>query len=111
VVTMGGQKKRNISQMDKAQQIQEKKSDEDKKAKTRRPATDIKRRGVDLPNLNDEKLISEIKKLKVLTPYAVSSQLNVKISLAKALLRELENKNIIKPIEGNSRIRIYQVAA
>jgi len=108
---MGGQKKRNISQMDKAQQIQEEKRDEDKKTKTHKPVTDGKQRGVDLPDLNDEKLISEIKKLKVLTPYAVSSQLNVKISLAKDLLRELENKNIIKPVEGNSRIRIYQVAA
>lgn len=108
---MGGQKKKNISQMDKAQQIQEKKRDEDKKTKTRKPVTDVKQRGVDLPNLNDEKLVSEIKKLKVLTPYAVSSQLNVKISLAKDLLRELENKNIIEPVEGNSRIRIYQVAA
>jgi ribosomal protein S25 len=108
---MGGQKKKNISQMDKAQQIQEQKRDEDKKSKGRKPVTDVKQRSVDLPNINDEKLISEIKKMKVLTPYSVSSQLNVKISLAKDLLKELEDKNIIESVEGNSRIRIYQVAA
>ena len=108
---MGGQKKKNISQMGKAQQIHDTKRDEGKKTKTRKPVPDFKQRGVDIPNLDDEKLISEIKKLKVLTPYIVSSQLNVKISLAKDLLRELENRNVIKPVEGNSRIRIYQVAA
>lgn len=107
---MGGQKKKNISQMGKAQQIQDKKGDQSKK-KPRAPIVDAKQRGVDMPDINDKKLISEIEKLKAITPYTISSQFNIKIGLARDLLRELERKNIIKPIEGNSKIRIYQVAA
>ena len=106
---MGGQKKKNISQMEKAQTTQEKKTEKGKKTKGQILAENTKR-GIDIPNINDPKIISKIEKFEVLTPYEVSSQLNLKVSSAKKLLRELEKKKKIKMIEGNSRIRVYQVA-
>ena len=105
---MGGSKKKNISQMDKAQSVQDK--EQDKKSKTKN-FTETKQKGIDIPDINDKKIISELSKLKVLTPYEISSQFNLKISVAKDFLKELERKNIIEPIEGNARIRIYQLVA
>jgi ribosomal protein S25 len=107
---MGGQKKKNISQMEKAQATQEKKSEKTKKTKGQILA-ESKQRGIDIPNINDPKIVSELSKLNVLTPYEVSSKLNLKVSLAKKLLKELEKKKTIKIVEGNSRIRVYQVAS
>jgi ribosomal protein S25 len=105
---MGGSKKKNISQMNKAQSVQEK--EQVKKSKTKNIA-DTKQKGIDMPDINDKKIVSELSKLKVLTPYEISSQFNLKISVAKDLLKELERKKIIKPVEGNARIRIYQLVA
>jgi len=107
---MGGQKKKNISQMGKAQTTQEKKTEKIKKTKGQILA-ESKQRGIDIPNINDPKIISKLEKFQVLTPYEVSSQLNLKVSLAKKLLKELEKKKTIKMVEGNSRIRVYQVAS
>lgn len=107
---MGGQKKKNISQMGKAQTTQEKKTEKAKKTKGQILA-ESKQRGIDIPDINDPKIISKLEKFQVLTPYVVSSQLNLKVSLAKKLLKELEKKKTIKLVEGNSRIRVYQVAS
>ena len=106
---MGGAKKKNISQMEKAQSLQEKK-EQVKKSKSKN-AIETKRRGIDMPNINDQKFISELSKLKVMTPYAISSQFNLKIGIAKDLLRELERKKIVRNVEGNARIKIYQPVA
>jgi ribosomal protein S25 len=105
---MGGQKKKNISQMEKAQTTQEKKVQKPKKTKGQILA-EGKQRSIGIPNINDQKLVSKLSKFKALTPYEISSQLNLKVGLAKKLLKELEKKGSIKKIEGNSRIRIYQV--
>jgi ribosomal protein S25 len=43
-----------------------------------------------------------------ITPYGVASQLNLRISLAKDLLEELEKKQLIKSVGGNARVRIYE---
>ncbi len=95
--------------MEKAQVIQEKKKE---KPKTKgQILAESKQRGVDMPNINDPKFLSQISKFKVLTPYSMSSQLNLKISSAKKLLRELEKKKVVTSVEGNSRIRVYQVTS
>jgi ribosomal protein S25 len=46
-----------------------------------------------------------------ITPYAVASQLNLRISLAKDLLDELEKKQLIKSVGGNTRVKIYEAPA
>lgn len=67
-----------------------------------------KEKSTRMPDINNEKLISDISKMGVITPYAVASQLNLRISLAKDLLDELEKKQLIKSVGGNARVRIYE---
>ncbi len=107
---MGGAKKKSISKVEKAQEIQERKEGQSKRSKDK-TAVETKQRGIEIPNVNDIKFISELSKMNIITPYEISSQFNLKISTAKNLLKELERKNIIKNVEGNARVRIYQPAS
>jgi small subunit ribosomal protein S25e len=106
---MGGAKKKSLAQMEKAQ-TQEKKVETPRKAKGKVIA-EKKSRGIDLPNTEDPRFLSEISKMGAITPYALASQFNLRISVAKDLLEELERKRLVRSIGGNARIRIYRLAA
>jgi len=110
VSRMGGAKKKSMAQMEKAQVLQEKKTEPTKKTKGK-PVVEKKSRGMDIPEVNDSKFLAELTKIGAVTPYAVASQFNLRISVAKDLLEELERRKLIRPIGGNSRVRIYHVAA
>ncbi len=58
-------------------------------------------------DLSTEELTKELGKLKAITPYTVASRFEINIGEAKRLLRDMEEKNFIKCVGGNSRIRIY----
>lgn len=61
-------------------------------------------------DLSPEELVVELTKIKAITPYAVASRFNVKMSEAKRILRDLERQNRIRCVGGNSRLRIYSLA-
>ena len=110
VISLGGAKKKNLAQMEKTQVQQDKKPEASKKSKGKPPA-EKKSRGVDLPNLEDTRFLSELSKMGAITPYALASQFNLRISVAKDMLEELERKRLVTSVGGNARIRIYKVAA
>ncbi len=107
---MGGAKKKNLAQMDKQQTIEAKKGEPTKKAKTKTVA-EKKVRGITGPNVEDNRFLAELSKMGAITPYALASQFNLRISVAKDLLEELERKRLVQPVGGNARLRIYQVVA
>ena len=110
VIVLGGAKKKSLAQMDKTQVQQDKKDEPGKKSKGK-PSAEKKARGVDLPNLEDTRFLSELSKMGAITPYALASQFNVRISVAKDMLEELERKRLVTAVGGNARIRIYRMAA
>lgn len=107
---MGGAKKKSISQMEKAQRLAEEKAEKAKKQKIK-AAIEKKVRSIEIPNIEESKLITELSKLGAITPYAVASQFNIKVGTAKRLLDELEKKNLISLVGGNARLRVYKVVA
>jgi len=108
---LGGAKKKSISKMDDSQANPEEKQQIKKPKAKGKGEFEKKERTTRLPDINDERFLSEISKMSVLTPYSLSSQFNLKISLAKDLLEELAKKHIVKLAGGNTRVRIYQAAA
>jgi len=106
LLRMGGAKKKSLAQMEK---MQEKKADTGKKGKAK--AVEKKTRGIDVPDVGDTRFLTELSKMNAVTPYALASQFNLRISVAKDLLQELEKKRLVRPIGGNARIRIYQAVA
>jgi ribosomal protein S25 len=107
---MGGAKKKSLAQMDKSQQIDAKKVEPPKKTKAK-ALMEKKLRGITGPNVDDNRFLTELSKMGAITPYALASQFNLRISVAKDLLEELEKKRLVQPVGGNARLRIYQAVA
>jgi len=102
---MGGKKKLSLKQMERMQQRKDKREGEKRKASS--SSTD-KKSSVIPPNSNDENVIKEIKRMKILTPYTVASRFDLRLSVAKDLLEELHEQGVVTYVSGGGNIRIYK---
>ncbi len=101
----GGKKKVTLKQMEKVQTRRTTK----KESKASRSATDKKVAEIILPNLRDEKIVADLKKMRALTPYSVASRFDIRISVARDLLKELERRGTIEFVSGSKSLKIYKV--
>ncbi|MEM2147327.1 MAG: hypothetical protein QXJ94_01840 [Candidatus Bathyarchaeia archaeon] len=103
---MGGKKKLSLKQMER---MQAKKDEEEKKKKDKGGAVrEKKAAGIIAPDIKGGKMVEELKKMRVLTPYAVASRFNIRISAAKDLLEQLENDGLVQLVSGSHDIKIYK---
>ena len=106
---MGGQKKLSLKQIERAQARRREADKADKKKKEKKGAHKEKKIiGILPPSVKNKKNINEIKKMKVLTPFAVSTKFNIRISAAKDFLEQLEQIGAVELISGNHTIKIYK---
>lgn len=61
------------------------------------------------PNPGDAKVLEELKKMKVVTPYSIASKFNLRISVAKDFLENLKRKGVLQLVAGSRYTRIYKV--
>jgi len=109
---MGGKKKLGIKQMEKQQvKTDEDKAKEAKKKEKAGPPKEKKNVGIIAPDAKDAKIVSEIKKMNVLTPYTVSTRFGIRISAAKDFLEQLQANGSIQLVSGSHNIKIYKPAA
>jgi len=107
-MVMGGKKKLGLKQMER---MQTKKDEEDSKKKEKTAAAsprEKKSSGIVPPDVKNEKIVGELKKMPVLTPYAVASRFNIRISAARDFLEQLKENGIIEQVGGNHNIKIYK---
>jgi small subunit ribosomal protein S25e len=107
---MGGKKKLSLKQMER---MQAKKDEEEKEKKKKEkaagaPSKDKRSSDIIPPDAKNEKIISELKKMPVLTPYAIATRFNIRISAAKDFLEQLEENGIVQLVSGNHDIKIYK---
>ena len=102
---MGGKKKLSLKQIERAQ---DKKPEKEKKTGKSAGPPDKKTAGITSPDPRSEKVVGELKKMKVLTPYAVATRFDLRLSVAKVLLKELEQRGTIKYVSGSENIKIYK---
>ena len=103
---MGGKKKLSLKQMER---MQEKKDEEEKKKKEKSGGPKEKKPlSIIPPDVKNEKIVSELKKMRVLTPYAVATRFNIRISAAKDFLEQLEENGTIQLVSGSHNIKIYK---
>ena len=107
---MGGKKKLGLKQMERMQTRKDEEETEKKKEKAG-PPREKRAIGVIPPDVKNEKVVNEIKKMNVLTPYAVASRFNIRISAAKDFLEQLEENGTVKLISGSHNIKIYKPTA
>lgn len=67
--------------------------------------------GLTMPDINSKKVMGELKGLKVLTPSVVASRFNVRLSLAKDFLKELEKRKMVEYVSGGKNLKIYKLTA
>jgi small subunit ribosomal protein S25e len=107
----GGKKKRSITQMTKTKKVdKEKRKSKNIKNKqsTSSKNEETKNLRIIVPDIKDKGFLKEIQKMKVLTPYTVATRFNLRLSVAKELLKELHKKNKISFISSGRNIRIYK---
>jgi len=95
---MGGTKKPTISKLKKLASRRDEKKKEEKKREAYRSYISEKER---------QDIINFVKKQKYVTPYMVSRRAEVKLSLARDLLRSLAKEGILKLEEKNRELEIY----
>jgi small subunit ribosomal protein S25e len=103
---MGGKKKLSLKQMERMQD----KKDEEEKRKKEKSGSPKEKKPLSIipPDATNEKTIGELKKMRVLTPYAVASRFNIRISAAKDFLEQLEENGTIQLVSGSHNIKIYK---
>ncbi len=108
---MGGKKNISLKQMERMQrrQAEGEKAKEKKKEKAG-PSKEKRTISVIAPDAKNEKIVAEINKMNVLTPYAVASRFNIRISAAKDFLEQLEATGAVKLVSGSHNIKIYKPA-
>ena len=107
---MGGKKKLGIKQMEKQQETQDE-AKQDKKKEKAGPPKERKASSIVAPDAKNDKIVGEIKKMNVLTPYAVATKYNIRISTAKDFLEQLETNGAIQLVSGSHNLKIYKPAA
>ncbi len=107
---MGGKKKLGLKQMERQQvKEDEDKSSKEKKDKKGGPPKERKTTiSVIPPDVNNEKVVAEVKKMQVLTPYTVSTKYNIRISAAKQFLEQLEQNGAVQLVSGSHSIKVYK---
>ncbi|MCP8310836.1 MAG: hypothetical protein L6M37_03740 [Candidatus Methylarchaceae archaeon HK02M1] len=102
---MGGVKKRSISKVEKARSIDRKK---EMGRDTKGPVKKVKK-DIAMPNIDEEQAIKMFRPMKAVTVYNTAKALNIKASVASALLRNLESKGILKKFGGYSGHFVYTI--
>jgi len=108
VRVMGGKKKLTIKQMERTQEKKDQASEKKKGGKSGGLAPEKKAPGIITPDLRSEKIIGEIKKMKAVTPYAVASRFNLRLSVAKDMLDELAQKGVLEYVSAGKSLKIYK---
>ena len=106
---MGGKKKLGLKQMERQQDNTDETKTKDKKEKKAGPPKE-KRTTINVipPDVKNEKIVAEVKKMPVLTPYAIATKYNVRISAAKDFLDQLEQAGAVQLVSGSHSIKVYK---
>jgi len=109
VIIMGGKKKLGLKQMERQQDnTDESKAKEKKEKKAGAPKEKRTTINVIPPDAKNDKIVAEVKKMPVLTPYAIATKYNVRISAAKDFLEQLEQNGAVQLVSGGHNIKVYK---
>ena len=100
----GGKKKQTLRKMERTQR-------KTKRPKTSSSPTSAREKHVGgIVQPDTKSVLSQIEKMRAITPYAVASRLALRISVAKVVLQQLEQKGKIEYVSGSKNLKIYKLA-
>jgi small subunit ribosomal protein S25e len=100
---MGSKKRLTLKQMEKMRKKKER-----KESGSSRSATEKRTAGIVPPDPKSEKVVNQLKKMRVLTPYTVATRFDLRLSLARDLLEELEKQGVVEFVSGSKNLKIYK---
>ncbi len=62
---------------------------------------------LDIPEMSSEELMEQLRRMKAITPTGLATQMNIKVSTAKKLLRELEEQRVISLVSRSHNLKVY----
>ena len=65
--------------------------------------------GVDIPPLEAKETLGALRGMKAITPTAVATRFNLKISVAKRMLNELEGKGVVEFVTRSKNLKVYKM--
>jgi len=106
---MGGKKKLTFKQMERAQAKKDQERGRERKERRTGGSTPEKKSiGIIPPDPKSEKVMGELKKMKALTPYAVATHFDLRLSVAKDFLEELERRGMVEYVSGSKNLKVYK---
>ncbi len=79
-----------------------------KESGSSRSVTEKSTAGIVPPDLKSKKVVDQLKKMRVLTPYTVATRFDLRLSLARDFLEELEKQGIVEFVSGSKNLKIYK---
>ncbi|KON30871.1 hypothetical protein AC482_02695 [miscellaneous Crenarchaeota group-15 archaeon DG-45] len=97
--------KRSLRQMERQQQQRgEKEGGKQGKARVEKTIGSL-----DIPDLKSEDLLEQLGQMRAITPTAIASQFNIKVSMAKRLLEELRRNEVVDLASRSHNLKVYQL--
>lgn len=62
---------------------------------------------LNIPDTNSNEILDTLKRMKAITPNGVASQFNLKVSVAKKMLNDLEGKGVISMVSKSRNLKVY----
>jgi ribosomal protein S25 len=97
--------KRSLKQIER----QQSRSDREKQDKGGRVEKTIG--SLDIPDVNSDELMDQLRRMKAITPTGVAIQFNIKVSMAKKLLEELRGDRVIDLVSRSHNLKVYALTA
>ncbi|HVO37346.1 MAG TPA: hypothetical protein VMT01_04175 [Candidatus Acidoferrum sp.] len=108
---MGGKKKLSLKQIERSQEKKDEEESKEKKKEKSGAPREKKPLGILPPDAKNPKVMGELKRMNVLTPYAVATRFGVRISAAKDFLEQLNDEGQIQLVSSSHNIKIYKPIA
>ena len=93
--------KKSLKKMEKQQSAKDK---TDQKAKDKRNKIIG---AIEIPDATSDEVMGALKGMKAITPTGVASKFNLKVSVAKKMLRELEDNGTLELAARSHNLKVY----
>jgi len=97
--------KKSLKKMEKQQSAKDK---TDQKAKDKRNKIIG---AVEIPDATSDEVMGALKGMKAITPTGVASKFNLKVSVAKKMLKELEDNGTLELAARSHNLKVYALTA
>lgn len=101
--SMGGKKKLTLKQMERTQKKTEK-----KEKGSGGSATEKRIIRVVSPDSRSKEVLDQLRKMRVLTPYTVATRFDLRLSIARDFLEELEKQGIVEFVSSSKNLKVYK---